>query len=57
VDTPGYLDFSYATNMTRGAVGYLATYAGGAETAVPEPNCLVILIAVTLTRLARRRRG
>jgi hypothetical protein len=57
VDTPGYFDFSYATNMTRGAVGYLATYAGGAETAVPEPDCVVILIAVTLTRLARRRRG
>ena len=28
VDTASYIDYDYATRMTAGAVGYLATYAG-----------------------------
>jgi hypothetical protein len=33
VDTPNYIDYAYATKMTRGVVGYLATKAG----LLPEP--------------------
>jgi Zn-dependent M28 family amino/carboxypeptidase len=32
VDTPDYIDYAYATGMTRGTVGYLAEYAG----AIPD---------------------
>ena len=39
--TYDYIDYGYATNMTRGAVGYLATEAK----VVPEPATLVMLIA------------
>ena len=28
IDTPGYIDYAFATQMTRSAVGYLATQAG-----------------------------
>lgn len=53
VDTPGYIDYAYATNMTRGAVGYVATAAG--ITAVPEPASLAI-VGTGLAALAVRRR-
>ena len=33
VDTPGFIDYAYATNMVRGLVGYYAT----AAEVVPEP--------------------
>jgi len=53
VDTPNYLDLSYATAMTRGVVGYLATHAG----LVPEPGTLILLaMAVATLALARCRR-
>lgn len=36
VSVPGYIDYTYATNMTKGVVGYAATYAA----VVPEPGAL-----------------
>ncbi len=39
VDTPNYIDYAYATNMTRSVVGYLATKA----VAIPEPSTLLLL--------------
>ena len=39
VNTVGYLDYTYATSMTKGAVGYAATYA----TVVPEPGTIWLL--------------
>jgi len=50
-DLAGYLDYDYATNMTRSAVGYLATTAN----VVPEPATMAALVA-GLTILASRRR-
>jgi hypothetical protein len=54
VDTAGYIDYAYATNMTRGVVGYLATEA----ILVPEPGEFVILLvggtALAVYRLRRR---
>ena len=41
VDTANYIDYGYATKMTRGVVGYLATEAK----VVPEPGAIVMLIA------------
>lgn len=52
-DTPGYLDFDYATNLTRSAVGWAAGQAG--LQAVPEPLTLAGL-GLGLALLARRRR-
>jgi Zn-dependent M28 family amino/carboxypeptidase len=55
VDTPGYIDYAYATDMTRSVVGYLATQA----TIVPEPSTLVVLAAGAIGFLVwawRRRR-
>jgi hypothetical protein len=52
IDTPGYLDYAFATEMTRGAVGYLATAAG----LVPEPATLALLGAGALALLVRRQR-
>ncbi len=54
VDTPSYLDYTYATQMTKGAVGYMAGAAG----LVPEPStCGLILVgAVLLLRVRLRRR-
>lgn len=53
-DSPGYLDFDYATNLTRSTVGWAAGQAG--VNAVPEPLTIVGLGA-GLTILARRRRS
>jgi Zn-dependent M28 family amino/carboxypeptidase len=54
VDTADYIDYEYATRMTRGTVGYLATAAGQ----VPEPGDLTLLAsgmaAVALVLLRRR---
>ncbi len=57
VDTLGYIDYTFATNMTKGAVGYLATVAGLVqnESAVPEPSCVVLLVVFAAVRLRRRR--
>jgi Zn-dependent M28 family amino/carboxypeptidase len=54
VDTANYFDYGYATNMTRGVVGYLATEA----TTVPEPGAVVMLIAgaIGVAAYAWRRR-
>jgi hypothetical protein len=40
VDTAGYIDYQYATNLTRSVVGYLATEA----VVVPEPSIAVLLV-------------
>jgi hypothetical protein len=51
VDTPGYIDYVFATNMVRSAVGYLAESA----VLVPEPATVVLLALGIL--LARPRRA
>jgi hypothetical protein len=51
VDTANYIDYTFAANMTRGTVGYLALSAG----LVPEPATLLMIGAGTLILLARRR--
>ncbi len=58
--TDGYIDFVYATNITRGVVGYMASTAGliGPSASVPEPGSLAT-VAIGLACLlgsARRRR-
>jgi Zn-dependent M28 family amino/carboxypeptidase len=58
VDTTGYIDYAYATNMTRGVVGYLATEA----LIVPEPSSIVLLgvgvcVLLVHVRRSRVRRG
>lgn len=60
VDTAGYIDYAYATDMTRGVVGYLATAAELYEVSqIPEPATVVLLgsgmVAVLLLVWRRRR--
>ena len=53
VDTDDYIDYEYATKMTRAAVGYLATQAGF----VPEPTVVfVFAIGVVALLVVRGRR-
>lgn len=53
VDTPGYIDYQYATNMTRGTAGWLANQA----MLVPEPATIVLLaVGAPLIAVIRRRR-
>lgn len=40
VDTPGYLDYQFATAMTKGVVGY----AAGAAIPVPEPHVVWLVV-------------
>jgi len=56
LETPDYIDYAYATNITRGVVGYLAQ---NSISAVPEPSTLVLLAVVGLPAcvMAARRRG
>jgi len=51
IDTAGYLDYAYATDMTRGVVAYLAT----AAVLVPEPATLALLGFGAMLALARQR--
>jgi Zn-dependent M28 family amino/carboxypeptidase len=52
LDNPGYIDYTFATGMTRAAVGYLAEKAD--ET--PEPaTAFSILLAGAILFAARRR--
>lgn len=53
VDTPNYIDYLYATNMTRGTVGFLVDEAG---THAPEPATLV-LFGACLVALGRKVRA
>jgi len=53
VDTAGYIDYTYATAMTRSAVGYAATAAG----LVPEPATMLMLTLGMLALIARRAPG
>lgn len=54
IATTNYIDFAYATSMTRGAVGYLAAAAGPM---VPEPGSLACVGAgsMWLVLMIRRR--
>ncbi len=54
VDTPNYVDYEYAANMTRGVVGYLATQA----VLVPEPATFLMFVvgAIGLAAYAIRVR-
>jgi len=38
VDTPNYIDYSFATNMTRGVLGWLATQAVLSSTFLADPQ-------------------
>ena len=53
VDTPGYIDYDYASDMTRGVVGYLATEA----VAVPEPSTIILLAVGVVALLVRARQS
>jgi len=53
VDTAGYIDYAYATAMTRGAVGYAAAAAG----LMPEPATMLMLTLGMLALIARRASG
>lgn len=46
VDTPGYIDYTYATRMTRSAVGFLATEAG--LLSVPDSGGTLLLLGSSL---------
>jgi Zn-dependent M28 family amino/carboxypeptidase len=50
--TYNYIDYAYATNMTRGVVGYLATQA----VLVPEPGTVLLLLVALLWTAAIHRR-
>ncbi len=51
VDTPGYIDYAFATNMVRSAVGYLAESA----VLVPEPATVMLLALGILLARPRKR--
>jgi len=54
VDTANYIDTWYATQMTRGAVAYLAA----AEADLPEPAALLsVMSGLILLAIAHRRRA
>lgn len=57
VDTAGYIDYEYATAMTRGVVGFVASEAE----VMPEPRTLLLLAcgiaAIAALRATRRRRA
>jgi len=50
VDTVGYIDYTYATNMVRGTIGYLAT----AAVVVPEPGVVVLVVLGAFAFFRRR---
>ena len=59
VDTPGYIDYDYATRITQSAVGWLATEAllvQNGQAAIPEPATMALL-GIGLALAARRRRA
>jgi len=51
VDTPNYIDYTFATNMVRSVVGLFATSA----VLIPEPATLLLLSLGSLFLLRRRR--
>jgi hypothetical protein len=53
VDTAGYIDYAFATNMVRGAVGYLATEA----VAIPEPAGVSIFLWGIILLHCRKKRS
>ncbi len=53
VDSADYIDYAFATEVTRGIAGWTAQYAGATET--PEPGTL-LLVAAGVACLAWRRR-
>lgn len=52
VDTPGYIDYAFAANMVRGAVGFLATDA----VAIPEPTGISFLVLGIFILRCRKKR-
>jgi Zn-dependent M28 family amino/carboxypeptidase len=54
VDTPNYIDYTYATSMTRATVGYLATEAG--LRSVPDYGDTLLLLGGSLAVLLAGRR-
>jgi hypothetical protein len=58
VDTANYIDYDYATRMTRAAVDYLTMSAVLLQNNgdVPEPSCVVLLVVFAAMRLRRRCR-
>jgi len=59
VDSPGYIDYAYATAITRGTVGYIAEAAvivSSSSGVIPEPCTLVILGSGYLGLITVRRR-
>lgn len=53
VDTPGYIDYHFATAMTKGSVGYIAITAG----VVPEPSVLWLILCGSGVLCYAARRG
>jgi hypothetical protein len=51
VDTPGYINYAYATQMTRGLTGWLAESA----IVVPEPSTLALFAVAAACCLSLRR--
>jgi hypothetical protein len=49
VDTAGYIDYAYATEMTRSTVGFLATEAG--LLSVPDSGGTLLLLGSSLVVL------
>lgn len=55
VDTPGYLDYLFATRTTRAVVGWMAT-AGGLLQLVPEPSLWWLIVwGWGVVRIAQRK--
>jgi hypothetical protein len=55
VDTANYIDYGYATSMTRGVVGLLAEQAGVMSLPIPEPTAALMTCAGLLVICLRRR--
>ncbi len=55
VDTAGYLDYAYATSMTRGTAAYLALEAEAIGAAIPEPAAVVLFASGLAALLLARR--
>jgi len=55
VDSPDYIDYHFATEVTRGVAGWAALYGGATETA--EPGTLLLVVAGAACLAWRRRRA
>jgi hypothetical protein len=55
VNTANYIDYGYATSMTRGVVGLLAEQAGVMSLPIPEPSAVLLACVGLLATCVRRR--